>query len=685
MAIYTLNIGATVVVRGVSYQLVNKLEDGRLQLRQPDTSELVNIGKKEFLDLYAKGDAEFPLKGLPTPSGATWFSKHGDKPFSEYPENDRKIAERREQYVKSVIAAGIKYFTPKTVNPVIKQCARLRSELTRRPSFTCLWRWRRDYIASGGDIRSLVDKRANQGRHKSPIDDRVRELVVQALDDVFLTEERPSLTHAHSALKHLIVLENKQRPPSQQLTWCSTKYMGKVLHEEWDEYAITERRYGKLAADREFRAATGKQERTTRLMQRVELDHVLLDVLVVDDNTFIILGRPVIAFAIEALTRCVAGFAIGFDAPSAATVAACLKHAILPKTYLESAYPNLKNSWDCMGNIETLVMDRALENLGRRVASASRQLGMDIEYNKRRSPWGKGKEERFNRTVSEGLIHIMPGTTFSNILNRGDYQSSKHALITKSALLEILHKWIVDIYHQSFHRGIHDSPAHKWQLASVGCPVYLPKSARDLDIALGMPEIGKKVWHYGIEINNLKYNSDELTKLRRKIGNEPLVDLMWYSEDLGYIDVLDPTTNRYIRVHCCDYEYANGLTLYQHKMNLAYARKEFSNRTDIAALIEAKAALREMIRKCITKKRGTTRKRQIRYLDGRGFVFGDGALQNDSTAHSVGNATSGNTTPKRPNPNKRENDSQRSKLNSGSSKTIRSSDTEDYIQYDVET
>lgn len=616
MGVHGFNTGTNITIEGAAYKILHKLPNGRFQLRQAETSEIVTYDSSGLLTLYANGKLEFVPAGLPTPSGATWHSNYGDKPFSEYSKDDQAIASRRERYVKAATTAGLKHFTRWTLAPIIEKCARNQQFPDNNPpSWISVYRWHRRYIASGCDIRSLVDQRASQGRHKSPIDPRVRELAIKALDDVYLTLERPSMVEAQFALIDLISIENKGRAPSQQLKHCSTKYMGTVLNEEWDQFEITERRYGNLAAKRDFRAALGRQERPKRLMQRVELDHVFLDVFVVDDDTFLVLGRPVIAFAVETLSRCIAGFAAGFNHPSAATVAACLKHAILPKGDLTATYPNIKNQWDCMGSIETLVMDRALENLGRRVASAGRQLGMDIEYNQRRTPWGKGIEERLNRTVSEDLIHIIPGTTFSNVLARGDYQSAKHAIVPKTAFLALLHKWIVDVYQQTFHHGIHDSPAHKWELANAGCPVYLPRSARDLDIALGMPE-RQTLWHYGIGINHLKYNSDELTELRRRIGNEQLVDFMWYEEKLSHIDVFDPEFRRYIRVACVDRDYAAGLTLYQHQMNLDYAKQEYAGRVDMAALAAAKAELRQMIKDCFAKKRGTTRKRLARYLEG---------------------------------------------------------------------
>lgn len=643
MAAYSFHTGATVLIRGVHYEVANKLADGRIQFRQPETSELAILSREELLALYEHNELEFELRGLPTSSGAHWYDNLGKIAFAALTEQERLPAERKERYVKAVLAAGVKHLTKELLTPIIRKCASDESIPDKNPpSWISVYRWIKRYTASGCDIRSLLAYRANQGNVTPRINGRIRELAIQALDEIYLTLERPTLKEARFGLEHILDLENKQRAPSQKLTCPSTKYLSKVLHEQWDEYTITKRRYGSLAAERDFRGSTGRKERPTRPMERVELDHTLLDVIVVDDETFVLLGRPLIAFAADVLTRCIAGISLGFEHPSASTLTACIKHAILPKTYVKSMYPNINNSWDCMGNIETLVLDRALENLGRRIAAASRQNGIDIEYNKRRSGWGKGIVERINRTCNEGVIHLMPGTTFSNILARGDYQSSKYAIITLSALREILHKWIIDVYHQTFHRGIHDTPAHKWQIEVAATQIYLPRTARDLEIAFGTPELGKTLWHYGVEINGLRYNNDLMLELRRKIGNRPLVDIMWYGENLGYIDVLDPTTNEYIRVHCIDFEYASGMTLYQHKINRAYAKEHYEGREDITALAAAKAEIRQMIKQTISKKRGTTRKRQARYMDGRGFEYPQDVPTATAGTHSHENTTSDN-------------------------------------------
>ena len=115
-------------------------------------------------------------------------------------------------------------------------------------------------------------------------------------------------------------------------------------------------RYGKRRADMEFRvSATGPV--TTRALERVSMDHTPSDIIVVDDNSMLPLGRPTITSALDEHTRCPMGFYAGFEPPSCFAVMRCLKHAILPKTYVSRECPSVKNRWDCYGVPELVVVD----------------------------------------------------------------------------------------------------------------------------------------------------------------------------------------------------------------------------------------------------------------------------------------------------------------------------------------
>ena len=167
-------------------------------------------------------------------------------------------------------------------------------------------------------------------------------------------------------------------------------------------------------------------------------------------------------------------------------------------------------------------------------------------------------------------MHGNHGTTFSGILERDDYDPSKHAVVLLSTFREILHRWIVDVYLQTPHRGIKDTPAHRWQTDTNDLPPPLPPNAAALDIVLGMT-VQRVVFHYGIELGGLKYNSSELGELRRRIGPTAKVDLTFDPGDLGHINVFDRLKATYIYVPAADQAYARRLSLWQHKVIRRYA------------------------------------------------------------------------------------------------------------------
>ena len=244
------------------------------------------------------------------------------------------------------------------------------------------------------------------------------------------------------------------------------------------------------------------------------------------------------------------GFYAGFEPPSCLSVMRCLRHAILPKTYVPRDFPSTKNRWECYGVPEVVVVDNPPEFHSSHFERACLQIGTDIQYARVLVPWYKGKLERFQGTLSHDLMHGIPGTTFSNILERDDYDATGHAVVLLNTFRELMHKWIIDVYLQTPHRGIKDTPAHRWQTAMSGLPLPLPMSAGELDVVLGMT-VQRAVFHYGIELEGLKYNSPDLGELRRRTGFGVRVELTFDPGDLGHVNVFDPIKDGYFRVPLC--------------------------------------------------------------------------------------------------------------------------------------
>jgi putative transposase len=97
-----------------------------------------------------------------------------------------------------------------------------------------------------------------------------------------------------------------------------------------DAYELLLRRYGRHAADNEL-GGRGAGIRTTRPLERVEIDHTLCDVHLVDEKTGKRIGRPWLTLVVDHYSGAILGYHLSLNPPSAASVIAALRHAILPK------------------------------------------------------------------------------------------------------------------------------------------------------------------------------------------------------------------------------------------------------------------------------------------------------------------------------------------------------------------
>jgi len=123
------------------------------------------------------------------------------------------------------------------------------------------------------------------------------------------------------------------------------------------------------------------------------------------------------------------------------------------------------------------------------------------------------------------------------------------------------------------------------------------------------------LFHYGIELEGLKYNSSELGELRRRLGRSAKVEITFDPGNLGQIHVLDPLKQTYICVPALDQAYAKGLSLWQNRVIRRYAQHQLQGRTDIVALAQAKAEIRALIDRDFSRKSTRGRKRHARFLE----------------------------------------------------------------------
>lgn len=609
---YRFRRGTHIALRGREYVIEQRLPNGEIKLRDVAFNESDSKTLDELLDALFDGHLEF----LGNNSTSSLVQRKIVESFIEditmlETMDSRKIEfKRRLAYVKQIQASNLTAFNAVTLEPIIERVHREIKDPNNKPCWkTVYYSWFVPLIISGGDVRALVPlytRRGNRtrkfiGRAKrrgekvTEVERRKAEEVAAAVDEVideeFMNDQRLSVAEVYDRVEQRIAEINQFRGTGDRLPVPHPDSIYDIIS-KMDEYEKDKSRYGKLYAEQKH-AQRKRGPRPTRPLERVEIDHTKLDLFIVDADTRLPVGRPTVTVVIDKYSRMILGFHVGFDPPSYLSVMLCLLHAIAPKRYVETEFPSVENRWNTYGIPEQIVVDNAQEFYSEDFDDACLQLGMLITYSPVKHPWYKASIERFFRTQNSRLLHNQPGTTFSNILDRGEYDPKKNALVTFTEFIQMLHLWIVDVYSQDLHRGLGDIPAHVWEHGINEFPPTLPRRKQELRVLIGQVE-QRKISRSGIKLFNLTYNDDRLGVLRRELKGKK-AKLKINPDDLSIIYVNNPKDDSYIPVLAEDQEYTKGLSLWQHEVIQHYVRKNIRSRVNRDSLRRAKKKIQAIV------------------------------------------------------------------------------------------
>ena len=607
---------AVVKIDGQSYELLRQVDGDIWQLEDCRTRRIVEKGAAELRTLYAEHKLHF-LVNDPYPV------KEADelgKPHRDLSEKEIDDAKIRRAF--ALAAAGVPA-SQASLEEVARTVWAQLGRPAKRPCWTTVYRWRRKLIASGRDITALVSNNPAKGNRSSRVEPAVARIVENNIQRIYLTREKKTYQDVIDQSQLDVARENARRPQELQLNKPAFRIVKRMIS-ALPAYDVCVAREGREIAARKFRSVS-KHRVTQAPLEHGEIDHTLIDMMVVDDKTWLPLGRPVLTVCIDHYTRCVLGINIGFEPPSFLSVARCLKAAILPKDNLRQQYPDIDNDWPMHGVMRELSMDNGLEFHSASLEQACLSLGIEMHYSPRKTPWFKPVIERFLGTFNRGVAHGAPGTTFSNIFERQDYDPVKHAVIRLSTLQQMVRGWIVDKYHQRPHRTLRIPPAVMWRHSIRPEDIPLAADPERLDAILGRRE-QRVLTHAGVQVHNLLYNSPELTELRRLHGEKLTVEVSINDGDIGSIAVLSPDKTRVFTVPAVDDTYAKGTTVWQHRLHKRYAER-FLDSNDITACLEAKERIAKLIQQELTssKARKRTNTHIARHFDLGGDSSADGA------------------------------------------------------------
>jgi len=618
-----LGVGTRYERDGRAWVVVQVLRDGRLRVEDQSAGGHEVVTRAGLTTAWAEGALRFVGRGR----GAR-TEEAGVRPrastiadFHVLPEGERAEAWRRYALIAPLLAWPPEARTRRAITEYLSSAAG-REHAERggggeRASRGSVERYLRAYEASGGDIRALAPPGVRGDAGKARVEAELEEVIQEVLAECRAAPAQRTVRAVYLLVVERVRVRNQGRAPEERMGLPGVSTIGRRVKAAGTT-GVLRRRPGPS----ERRAAAGVQPgpRATRPLERVELDHTPLDLIVVDEEDRLPIGRPTVTLALDVYSGLPAGVQVGFEAAGYGAAMRCLLHAILPKEDAQARY-GTAHPWLAYGLPETLVVDRAPHLVGGDLEDACGQLGIVLEPSPAGRPWFKGAIERQFRTHNTGLVHGLPGTTFSNVLARGEYDAEGMACISLARFREILHVYLLDVYGQEWNRGVGGVPAQRWAAAvAAGWTPALYHDAAEIRLLLGRSAV-RTIQRAGIDHLCLRYQSRELDALRRALPAGTAVALKYDPEDLGALHVQIPVAQRdpegpaWLRVPALHQAYAGGLSLWKHRVIQGQARVERGRAVSVEALADAKGRIQTLVEEEFRRtRRGRRRTAGARYL-----------------------------------------------------------------------
>jgi putative transposase len=611
-----LGVGAEWLLDGRAFRVVRQsspdafiAEDAKFRVQQ-------EFSKSEVLTLYSEGKLSFATSDSDTANHSS--STEAPPTIHDLTEDQQRILQAR--------WGAIDPLTKSTPMPTQIEFQDRSDQLLAdgvRVSPRSLRRWWKAWQRAGKNRLALLPRTSRSGgrgqhrRHSWP--ERypgLKQLIEEAIKNVYLTMARRPISAVTRRVLDDLQRLNARLPSEQAIPIPKEATLSRAISRriaQLDPWEVDRERWGRHIADRRH-APTSPQRLARRILERVEVDHTPLKVVVGTDAGPI--GQPTLTVLIDYYSRMITGFCLGFEPPSYAVLMEALRHAILPKTYVSSRYPRVKGIWPCYGLPEKLVCDRGADLTSNDLENAAFQLGMELDFNPPRTPHFKGAVEAFFGGLNDQLSASLPGRTFRSWERRADYKPDDGPLLTYEGLLEIIHIHLIDVYAASKHPTATQTRLTMWQDGADEFPPSLPATPDGLLVLLSKVA-ERTLLARGIELGGMLYTSSELMALRSELAANNFhtnrIQVRYNPWNLGEVWVLNPLNRAYIKATAVD-SAMQGMTQYQWNVLKRAVRERFDQPDHLMSLAAGRNAIRDVAEQAMQKPSRKRRVRAARFL-----------------------------------------------------------------------
>jgi putative transposase len=233
-----------------------------------------------------------------------------------------------------------------------------------------------------------------------------------------------------------------------------------------------------------------------------QCDHKDLKIWATDESGKV--GKVWITAILDDYSRMISGYFLAIGAPNSMRIATVLRQAIWTKE---------DKRWPVAGIPEVFYSDQGPDFMSTHIEQVAADLGMQLVNTIVFKPRGRGKIERFFRTLVQMFCP--------------SHKTSQDKPKPFRQIETAFRDWI-DSYHHRKHREIKMTPLEKWSVS--GFLPRLPESLDALDLMLMKVSKPRTMRGEGIRFDNKRYSHEVLTE---SIGQE--FDIRYDPRDLTYI------------------------------------------------------------------------------------------------------------------------------------------------------
>jgi len=391
-------------------------------------------------------------------------------------------------------AQALERFT--IIRPALeKEITQAQVAHTHQISLRTVQRWMKSYREQG--LAGLADAaRSDKGTSRSLPPD-----AITLIEGLALQTPPRSAAAIHRQVT-AIAKEQGWKPPS----YARVRQIIKNL----DPALITLAHQGAAAYREEFDLLYRREATHANAMWQA--DHTPLDVWLLDEE-----GKPAkpwLTVIEDDYSRAIASFRLSFQESTAVTTSLALRQAIWRKE---------EPHWHVCGIPSVFYTDHGSDFTSKHMEQVAVDLDIELIFSEKGVPRGRGKIERFFRSVNELFLQDLPGYALSGY-------KGVEAKLTLPVFEQKFRAWLLEDYHQRVHSETKCTPAERWERG--GFLPRMPDSLERLDLLLLTVAKTRRVQQDGIRFQGQRYIDSTLASYVKED-----VLIRYYPADIAVIHV----------------------------------------------------------------------------------------------------------------------------------------------------